>query len=96
MTTAKNLLLWLTIGILILVFVSSALAADEWESADIGDTKKGSTDIQDDVMTIKANGADIWGAADAFRYVYQEVSGDFEISAHFTSQERQTNGPRRD
>lgn len=83
-----DLLLWLTIAASILVFVVSALAVKEWESADIGDTKKGSTDIKGGVMTIKANGADIWGSADACRYVYQEVSGDFEISAHFVSQER--------
>ena len=89
MTVVKaGSLLWFTIVASVLVLAASAFSAEEWESADIGNTIKGSTDIKGDVITIKANGADIWGAADACRYVYREVSGDFEISAHFVSLER--------
>lgn len=29
--------------------------------------------------TVKAGGADIWGTADAFRFTYKEMKGDFEI-----------------
>jgi hypothetical protein len=32
-------------------------------------------------LQIAGSGADIWGEADAFRYAYREVSGDFELSA---------------
>jgi len=72
--------LYLTIGISILILTSTAFSADDWQSADIGDTEPGSTDIVGDVITITANGADIWDSADGCRYVYREVSGDFEIS----------------
>jgi hypothetical protein len=65
-----------------------AFSVEEWESQDIGDTKAGSTEILGDKITITANGADIWGSADGCRYVFREVSGDFEISAKFVSQER--------
>jgi len=81
-------LLSLITGISILLLAGVAFPREEWESQDIGSTKAGSTDIKGDVITITANGADIWDAADGCRYVYREVSGDFEISAHFVSLER--------
>ena len=43
-----------------------------WADADIGATgATGSTDYADGVFTVKGAGADIWGNADAFHYVYQ-------------------------
>jgi hypothetical protein len=75
-------------GISISVLTGAAFPVDEWKSEDIGITEAGSTDIKGDVITITANGADIWDAADGCRYVYREVTGDFEISAHFVSLER--------
>ncbi len=38
--------------------------------------------------TIEGDGADIWGNADAFRYVYKELAGDGQIVARVTSIER--------
>jgi hypothetical protein len=32
------------------------------------------------MWTIKAGGADIWGEADQFTYVYKEMNGDFDVS----------------
>ena len=47
---------------------------------DIGTT--GGSDFHvSGVYTIVAGGADIWGYADEFHYVYTSVTGDFEISA---------------
>lgn len=40
-----------------------------------------------DIVTIKAGGHDIWGAADQFMYVFQEVSGDFDVTATLLSLE---------
>jgi len=71
-----------------LIMTGTAFSSDIWKSSDIGNTKAGSTDIRGDVITINANGTDIWGTADECRYVYQEVSGSFEISARFVSLER--------
>ena len=49
-------------------------------SEDIGDAKKtpGSTVATGGTYTIKGSGSDIWNKADGFRFVYTEVSGDFE------------------
>ncbi len=84
----STVLLWFVTVISLLALVGVALSVDDWKSEDIGDTQAGSTDINGDVITIVANGADIWGVADAFRFVFREVSGDFEISAHCVSLER--------
>ena len=81
-------LVFLVSFVVLLTCAPGVFAADEWLSEDIGDTKAGSTDIDGDKITIEANGADIWGAADAFRFVYREVTGDFEISARIVSLER--------
>jgi len=78
----------LIVGMSMLLLTNVAFSAGDWESADIGEnTEAGSTEIVGDVFTIVGNGTDIWGTADEFRYVYQEASGDFEISAHVVSQE---------
>lgn len=76
------------ISIMMLVPALIAFAVDEWQSADIGNTAKGSTEIKGEKITIVANGADIWGTADACRYVYRKVTGDFEMSARIVSLER--------
>jgi hypothetical protein len=54
---------------------------DIWTSADIGSTLKGDTQYNAATTTwdIYGDGGDIWGTADAFRYVYTQNSGDFLI-----------------
>ncbi|MBN1422246.1 MAG: hypothetical protein JXP34_25960 [Planctomycetes bacterium] len=53
-----------------------------WTSEDIGDTMPGGIEREaDDAFRVFANGADIWNAADAFRFTYVEFEGDFEITA---------------
>jgi hypothetical protein len=81
----SKILLWLIAGISVLALAVGVFARDEWKSEDIGVTDEGSTDIKDEEITIVANGADIWGSADACRYVYREVTGDFEMSARIVS-----------
>ena len=59
-----------------------------WAAADVGDCKLiGYSDEAAGVFTVKASGADIWGAADAFRYVYQPVTGNWEALIEVTSLE---------
>ncbi|MGB9596766.1 MAG: hypothetical protein ACPL7B_10840 [Candidatus Poribacteria bacterium] len=41
--------------------------------------EEGSTNYTAGKYTLKSGGADIWGTADAFRFVYKKLSGDFEI-----------------
>jgi hypothetical protein len=84
----SKVLLLLVTAMSILILALFAFSLVEWQSADIGNTKKGSTEIKGEEITIEANGADIWDAADACRYVYREVTGDFEMSARIVSLER--------
>ena len=62
---------------------TSGLAAP-WQTQDIGAvglTGSGSFASATSTYTVTGAGADIWGTADAFRYVYQPLSGDGSIIA---------------
>ncbi len=50
-------------------------------SRDIGNPDPGSTsyDSQTGIVTVQANGEDIWGSTDSFRFDYRQLSGDFEV-----------------
>ena len=53
-----------------------------WSNQDIGAVGlAGSTSITNGVFTLTGAGADIWGAADAFHFTYQRLTGDGEIIA---------------
>jgi hypothetical protein len=66
------------------VFVPVFLAApgeaqvpSPWTYADVGNVgTHGSATLTDNNLTIKAAGADIWGSADSFGYLYQPFAGD--------------------
>ena len=59
-------------------------AAENWESKDIG-TSGGKTIMGKDSIVVEAGGLDIWDLADGFRFVYQKMSGNFEVSAKISS-----------
>jgi phosphatidylserine/phosphatidylglycerophosphate/cardiolipin synthase-like enzyme/regulation of enolase protein 1 (concanavalin A-like superfamily) len=53
-----------------------------WRDRDIGSVGiAGSAQYSNGTFTVRASGADIWGTADAFHYVYQSRSGDSSIVA---------------
>lgn len=57
-----------------------------WTSRDIGSPAlAGSATHNAGVFTIKAAGVDIWYAADQFHFVYQQISGDVDVSARVDS-----------
>jgi len=57
-----------------------------WKQGDIGSVPiAGSTQYSNGTFSITASGADIWGSADAFHFVYQQLSGDFTIQARVAS-----------
>jgi regulation of enolase protein 1 (concanavalin A-like superfamily) len=59
--------------------------ADGWSSQDIGDVAAaGSYTRASGVHTVKASGADIYGKADEFHFVYKLVSGDSTVVARVT------------
>jgi len=57
-----------------------------WVQADIGAVPiAGSASDSSGTFTITGSGADIWGTADAFHYVYQPLTGDGSIRARVAS-----------
>jgi regulation of enolase protein 1 (concanavalin A-like superfamily) len=57
-----------------------------WTSGDIGQpVAAGSASIAGGTFTVTGGGADIWGRADQFQFVYQQVAGDAEIVARVAS-----------
>jgi len=56
---------------------------DSWLSKDIG-TSGGSDSQTDGTFSITADGGDIWGNSDGFRYVYKQISGDAEAVVQVT------------
>ncbi len=57
-----------------------------WTSVDVGTVgSAGSSTQAGSSFTVMASGADIWGTADAFHFVYVPLTGDGLISARVTS-----------
>jgi phosphatidylserine/phosphatidylglycerophosphate/cardiolipin synthase-like enzyme len=57
-----------------------------WLTQDVGAAgTPGSASYSNGVFTVAGAGADIWGTADGFRYVYQSVGGDTQIIARIAS-----------
>ncbi len=53
-----------------------------WLASDVGAVgSPGASQVGLASFSVTASGADIWGSADAFRYVYQSLSGDGSITA---------------
>jgi len=61
---------------------------DPWQSQDVGSVGiPGSAGYNDGTFTVLASGADIWGTADEFHFVYQELLGDGSIIAQVATLE---------
>lgn len=57
-----------------------------WATSNVGSVgQTGSASHSGGTFTVAGSGADIWGTADAFRYVYQQVTGDATITARVAS-----------
>ena len=57
-----------------------------WKNADIGAVGlAGSASYANGSWTVNGSGADIWGTADAFQFVYQPITGDGEIVVQVNS-----------
>ena len=79
-------------------FVNSAVARESfvnnlslppapWQTSDIGSVAAvGSAFFSNGVFIVSGSGADIWNAADGFRYVYQRMTNGCDIRARVTSQ----------
>ena len=58
-----------------------------WQTVNVGATTGGGATTSGGTWTVTGGGADIWGTADAFRYVYQPLAGDGTIVARVASLE---------
>ncbi len=69
------------------ITVQLAAQIGAFSSLDIGGPMPGSTsfDPATGFYTITASGADIWDAADQFRFVYQQRTGDFDVKVRAES-----------
>ncbi len=57
-----------------------------WASRDVGSVGvAGSASHSSGVFTVRGAGADIWGSADGFHFVYQQLSGDLVLTARLAS-----------
>jgi hypothetical protein len=66
----------------------SATSSELWDDSDIGPVGvAGSSTTDGASRTVSGAGADVWGAADAFHYAYQAMTGDGQIAALVTSQQ---------
>jgi regulation of enolase protein 1 (concanavalin A-like superfamily) len=71
-----------------LVYVDRPTLPSPWASSDIGQSNvSGSASYGSGVFTVRGSGADIWDTSDAFRYVYQTLTGDGTIVARVASVE---------
>jgi hypothetical protein len=67
------------------VYRLASLLPPPWRSTDIGAVgASGFAGYVDGTFYVQGDGADIWGTADAFRFVYQPVAGDADIVARVT------------
>jgi len=65
---------------------ASTALPSPWATHDIGSVGlSGSATYSSGTFAVTGAGSDIWGTADSFRYVYQQLSGDGEIVARVTS-----------
>lgn len=56
-----------------------------WATRDFNTVNRGASTVRDDQLTIQADGADIWGTRDGFRYVYHTIEGDFTATVQLVS-----------
>ena len=56
-------------------------APAQWSDVDVGAVgRAGSSSLVNGTYTVRGSGADIWGSADAFHFVYQPMTGNGEIT----------------
>jgi regulation of enolase protein 1 (concanavalin A-like superfamily) len=64
-------------------------SSGNWASEDVGavGAAGGAAVLDDGTATVTGSGADIWGTADEFHWIYQTITGNFSIEAQVDSVE---------
>lgn len=79
------LVILLTTG-LSLTAKEKVVSLKKFKSTDIGNPDiSGSSQVQDNSISITGGGADVWGVQDEFRFAYIEQTGDFDLVAQIES-----------
>jgi regulation of enolase protein 1 (concanavalin A-like superfamily) len=85
----KNIFIFLIIVLatgLSLSAKEKTISLKKFKCTDIGNPDiSGSSQIQENSVSITAGGADVWGIQDEFRFVYTEQTGDFDLIAQIES-----------
>ena len=65
---------------------SAQSALEGWSTGDVGAVAAaGSATSVNNIITVSASGADVWGTADEFRFVYKSLEGDGSIVTQVTA-----------
>jgi len=68
------------------IIVNVSSFATDWLTGDVGSVGiPGNAAYANGIFTIRGSGADIWGTADSFRFVYKTLTGDGQITARVTT-----------
>ena len=68
--------------------VSAQTLPTGWSTKDVGAVAAaGSATSVNNIFTVAGSGADVWGTADEFRFVYQQLTGDSTIITRVSSME---------
>jgi hypothetical protein len=66
--------------------LASSPPAETWQHTDVGSVGiAGSDDAGGTTITVRGSGADIWGTADGFRFLYRVLNGDCTVEAQVSS-----------
>jgi regulation of enolase protein 1 (concanavalin A-like superfamily) len=75
-----------TVMCVVVTAAAQAAVPAPWLAQDIGaPSPAGSSTLNSGTFTVTASGVDIWNTSDQFHFVYQQLSGDFEVSARVDS-----------
>ena len=91
MTTSHRIFVGLSLVFALISFSAAVFAQSlpaGWSTADIGAVgASGAASGNGGSFTVTGAGADVWGTADAFRYVYTTMTGDGSIVAQVASED---------
>jgi regulation of enolase protein 1 (concanavalin A-like superfamily) len=77
---------WGLAALLLNATVAWAQLPAPWDNQDVGSVgRAGSATLSSGVFTVNGSGADVWGSADGFHFVYQQLTGDGQIVARLDS-----------
>lgn len=68
------------------VKISGANLSFRWSTADVGAVGLAGS-VATGTFTVRGSGEDIWGTTDSFRFVYQQLAGDGQITARVVAVE---------